>query len=517
MGLSTTYTKVETDFLIQQLEEKTSDKYNDQSNSIANDIIKFIDINTGENVNYQEVTTWHDGSAIDDTKVDGTIYKKMGNKYFVLTSFLNDLSVNVKLFGTTLNETDTTATFKRALSFLDKIGRGVLSVPLGDFYLNEQLKIDKPFIGIKGAGINVTKLHFQNCNGIELSGYADFSLAVLAELSIFGNNSANTIGINLPNANYYFLEKFVVAGFETGVEAETAVMSKFSYFTISGCEKGMTFTNGCYFLTVFNGNVRGCSEYGIGDFGNGVKILFTDVEAIGEYNSVNGQYENGTAIIASSGTSIQDCHIETSGFGIKVDNGGCRVENTFFGGCNIGVGQNSNDISGQFYFKNLTFSGTLSKDFELPTAVFYNIIDCKYFTGAGTVLNGIIDVSPLLGVIENFRYTAQGYEKEISAKDITLNGMYVFKGHKFTKLVDIGTIAANSTFQTEVELPDGLSTNEWGANAIANFQSLFAPQGIIILASVRNSSVTRLVLTIINVTSNAIDLGQKNVIFSVFN
>ena len=67
MGLSTTYTKVETDFLIQQLEEKTFVKYNDESNSIANDIIKFIDINTGEDVNYRETTKWHDGSTMNDS------------------------------------------------------------------------------------------------------------------------------------------------------------------------------------------------------------------------------------------------------------------------------------------------------------------------------------------------------------------------------------------------------------------------------------------------------------------
>ena len=82
MGLSTTYTKAETDFLIQQLEEKASDKYNNESNSIANDIIKFIDINTGENVNYRETTTWNDGSAMTDAKVDGVIYIKKGTKYY---------------------------------------------------------------------------------------------------------------------------------------------------------------------------------------------------------------------------------------------------------------------------------------------------------------------------------------------------------------------------------------------------------------------------------------------------
>ena len=91
MGLSTTYTKTETDFLIQQLEEKTVDKYNDESNSVASDVIKFIDKNTGENVTYCETTTWHDGSAMNDIKVDGVIYKKIGNKYYrrQFTEFVN--------------------------------------------------------------------------------------------------------------------------------------------------------------------------------------------------------------------------------------------------------------------------------------------------------------------------------------------------------------------------------------------------------------------------------------------
>lgn len=96
MGLSTTYTKTETDFLIQQLEEKISDKYNDESASISNDIIKFIDINTGEDVNYREVTTWHDGTAINDEKTDGIIFIKKGSKYYK-RQFEN--FVNAKWFG----------------------------------------------------------------------------------------------------------------------------------------------------------------------------------------------------------------------------------------------------------------------------------------------------------------------------------------------------------------------------------------------------------------------------------
>ena len=99
MVLSTTYTKTETDFLIQQLEEKTSNKYNDESNSIANDIIKRVDKNTGENVNYRETTTWHDGTTMDDSKVDGDIFVKRGSKYYVLSEFINQKIINIKKIG----------------------------------------------------------------------------------------------------------------------------------------------------------------------------------------------------------------------------------------------------------------------------------------------------------------------------------------------------------------------------------------------------------------------------------
>ena len=80
MGLSTTYTKTETDFLIQQLEKKSEALYTDDT--LAGDIIKRVDKNTGENVNYRETTTWYDGSAMDDSKVDGNIFRKIGAKYY---------------------------------------------------------------------------------------------------------------------------------------------------------------------------------------------------------------------------------------------------------------------------------------------------------------------------------------------------------------------------------------------------------------------------------------------------
>ena len=70
--------------------------YNNPTETLAGDIIKRADINTGENVNYRETTTWHDGSAMDDSKADGVIYIKKGAKYYQreIGSY-----INVKWFG----------------------------------------------------------------------------------------------------------------------------------------------------------------------------------------------------------------------------------------------------------------------------------------------------------------------------------------------------------------------------------------------------------------------------------
>jgi hypothetical protein len=45
-------------------------------------LYNFLDSKTGENVNYQKVTTFADGSAMDDAKCDGAIYRKVGTEYF---------------------------------------------------------------------------------------------------------------------------------------------------------------------------------------------------------------------------------------------------------------------------------------------------------------------------------------------------------------------------------------------------------------------------------------------------
>ena len=65
MGLSTTYTKTETDFLIQQLEKKTG-LYNDET--LAGDIIQRIDLNSGRTITYKKSNKCHLPICYNSTK-----------------------------------------------------------------------------------------------------------------------------------------------------------------------------------------------------------------------------------------------------------------------------------------------------------------------------------------------------------------------------------------------------------------------------------------------------------------
>ena len=195
MGLSTTYTKTETDFLIRQLEEKTSDKYNDESNSIANDIIKRVDINTGENVNYRETTTWYDGSLMDDSKVDGFIYKKINGDFFKRTSVDG---ISLLDFGAKGNGVDDDSNAIILASNYVKVTGDMLNVPDGYvFNLNNQtIDFTRVHINFKGGVLKNGKLtgihtkitagQVQIFDNIELLGTYYYSSTGAAYLQWFG-------------------------------------------------------------------------------------------------------------------------------------------------------------------------------------------------------------------------------------------------------------------------------------------------------------------------------------------
>lgn len=85
-------------------------------------IIRLIDSNTKENVNYEETSLWHDGSVMDDSKVDNVIYRKKTDKYYALTQFLAGNLISVQRFGAKGDgNTNDYVAFQRSLDVLGYI------------------------------------------------------------------------------------------------------------------------------------------------------------------------------------------------------------------------------------------------------------------------------------------------------------------------------------------------------------------------------------------------------------
>lgn len=83
---------------------------------------------TGENLNYEVVTVWYDGSQMDDTKTDGIIYRKRGTEYLKL---VYDGSINIKMFGASpsLAANENKAIIDNAIKIINKAGGGKLIIP----------------------------------------------------------------------------------------------------------------------------------------------------------------------------------------------------------------------------------------------------------------------------------------------------------------------------------------------------------------------------------------------------
>lgn len=85
-----------------------------QAIKVGNTWTNILSSKTGESVNYLATTKWFDGSDMDDTKVDGVIYRKKGTEYLKMV-YPN--TVNVRWFGAVGDGvTDDTFAIQQALS-----------------------------------------------------------------------------------------------------------------------------------------------------------------------------------------------------------------------------------------------------------------------------------------------------------------------------------------------------------------------------------------------------------------
>lgn len=139
--------------------------YNNPTETLAGDIIKRVDINTGENVNYRETTTWYDRSAMDDAKVDNIVFKKINNKYYRRTDSYDYL--DARWFGWKSDGTDNSSMLQNLVDILKDIdAKFTILIPNGVLNTLELYGSNSDpswtnrgiiFQGVNEATINVTK------------------------------------------------------------------------------------------------------------------------------------------------------------------------------------------------------------------------------------------------------------------------------------------------------------------------------------------------------------------------
>lgn len=78
----------------QALAIKDFRKYTD--NTDASDILFRVNKETGENVNYRKTETWHDGSPMNEDKVDGRVYRSHNDSFYVMS--FNDLEKRALIY-----------------------------------------------------------------------------------------------------------------------------------------------------------------------------------------------------------------------------------------------------------------------------------------------------------------------------------------------------------------------------------------------------------------------------------
>jgi|ERR1051325_7022768 hypothetical protein len=186
----------------------------------GNTLYEVLDQYTGENVTYKKVTTFMDGSSMNDSKCDGIIYKKLVTngtvEYFkrVYKGYASILWFGAKGDGVT---DDTTAFYNAA----NAIRGGAINIPNGSYVISQPFPFRRGirWVGegcletISGRSTTIKLKDGANCNLVETlpqigSTTGDAFYQGLEHIAFDGNASNQTvdhlIGINVKKAYITF-------------------------------------------------------------------------------------------------------------------------------------------------------------------------------------------------------------------------------------------------------------------------------------------------------------------------
>ncbi|MDC8101714.1 hypothetical protein [Chryseobacterium rhizosphaerae] len=156
----------------------TEDFFTAGSTYQNDDLVQLVDSYTHENVNFKKITHWINNYLMDDSKVDGIIYRKRNGEYYVDTSILSGSEISAKRFGVKADYiTDDSDALQKAVNFGVRVGWNI-TLPAGKIKVSKTIAIDfttnnndgnsngkdRKFELI-GRGINLTQIYDEGDDG----------------------------------------------------------------------------------------------------------------------------------------------------------------------------------------------------------------------------------------------------------------------------------------------------------------------------------------------------------------
>lgn len=359
--------------------------------NINNVWTNILDNQTGESVNFEEATTWVDGTPMDDAKVDGVVYRKLpisaGGGY--VKRVFPDGFVNVKWFGAVGDGVaDDTAAITIAVSVFNKV-----RFEAGKVYrTTSQISVVKDNIEWRGQGATIY-VDNEIASAVDITGQN----IIISQLNLNGNNLAQRgyyirgFNITVNKCEIHSLLGRTSSGGgirianRTGMDLSNVVLTENYIHNISAPSDG---TNGQGY-----GAARGIqidSDTSITD--RGIFIQFNRIEEItgreGDgiqflFNAGGGStiYEKTPSIVSNN--YLKNCnrrYIKIQASNVSVNDNICEntlsVEEMYNASNGIGIiqGQDvniyNNKVDGKLFAYGISISG--NSDNPAPNIAIYN-------------------------------------------------------------------------------------------------------------------------------------------------
>lgn len=286
--------------------------YSDET--LAGDILKRVDKNTGENLNFREVTTWVNGSPMTDANIDNVIYIKKNNKYYKRQY---SGVIKMKWFGIKADGvTDDTNAINLAMQFSARIGGGDFEfdtgqtvIVKGTILLPTNTRVNLNSCKLLGDMQTMWKTAYLN-NGVLISNEGTANEAI--EAQIRDSSVFNGMIINVQRG--FYLKNFILGCNLHDLVFNSCVQSWFAY---------RCFYSEYTRITSLNGNSQpGVFAYHFSEENNAIKLT----KVVGGKNE-NFLFEKGTTAI-----SIDNCTAEggTTAFKFKDSVFGAKINGCYF-------------------------------------------------------------------------------------------------------------------------------------------------------------------------------------------